>query len=242
MITTSCSNCVFAEMVGLCQIGCTLGVLQRLEDSGAKVSSHEEDGVTHKRVERVCMYRRYTWDWDKDIYDDVFVRSNFIVLHDKNSNKDLANTLQSIKDLETPKPPKVIVCHTTNNLSEIYELGTSILPKKDFACVQMVEVNYDNAAYDEAFKRVKNGWTFFIQSGARLDKETLCVLNHGVNYDMKTFVGTSGIECYIGTVYKYLHGHQHGSIKDKLLYIDANSVTDWSELDESYRLYKQQNQ
>lgn len=241
MITTSCNGCSFAEMDGSHQVGCSIGVLQRLEDSGAKVTVHEENGKTHKQVERVCMYRRYDWDWDKDIYDEVFIKSNFIVLHDKNSKEELTSTLSSIAELETPKPAKVIVCHTTDNLSEIYKLGTDIIGKKNFTCVQMLEITYTDCAYDEAFKRVKNGWTFFINSGTVLEKDTLNILNHAVNYDMKTFVGTSDIECYIGSVYKYLRGQKHGSIKDKLQYIDPTSVVDWKQLDEAYRLYKQQN-
>lgn len=241
MISTACKGCSFCEMSDTIQIGCQLGVLEKLEESGAKVSVHEDADGIYKQVERVCMYRRYDWDWDNDIYDDVFIKSNFVVFQTNNSTKGLLDTLQSIKELDTPKPPAVVVCHTTDNLSEIYKMGISIFPKKDFKCVQMLELNYDNSAYDEGFKRVKNGWTFFIEAGTILDKNTLTVLNHGVNHDMKTFVGTSGLECYIGSVYKYLHGNQGGSVKEKLSYIDSTSVVEWSELNESYRLFSQQN-
>jgi hypothetical protein len=241
MITTACKGCSFSEMSGNMQIGCSLGVLEKLEESGAKVSSHEDSDGTYKQVERVCMYRRYDWDWNNDIYDEVFIRSNFVVLHTNQRIQDLVDTLNSIKELDTPKPPTVIVCHTTNNLSEVYKIGTSIFPQKNFKCIQMLEINYDNSAYDEGFKRVKNGWTFFITSGDILDKDTLTVLNHAVNHEMKTFVGTSGLECYIGSVYKYLHGNQGGSVKEKLSYIDNEAVVEWSELDESYRLFQQQN-
>lgn len=240
MITTSCKGCSFADMSENIQTGCQLGVLQRMEDSGANVLSNTDEDGMYKHVERVCMYRRYDWDWNKDIYDDVFIRSNFVVLHTTQRTKDLTSTLTSISQLKTPKPPAVVVCHTTDNLSEIYKIGTSVLPKKDFKCVQMMELNYDNSGYDEGFKRVKNGWTFFIKSGEIMSKDTLEVLNHAVNYDMKTFVGTSGLECYIGTVYKYLRGNLGSPVKEKLSQIDGESIVDWSNLNESYRLYSQQ--
>jgi len=233
VISTTCKDCVFKEMHGKVQTGCSLGILDRFEEAGAEITLHCDEGVAYKKVDRVCMYRRPDWDWNSNIYDEVFIRSTIVVLH--SSGDDLKETLKSVAALDTPKPPNVVVGHTTDNLSEIYKTGTSIISPKRFSCVYMVESTYDGATQDEAFKRCKNGWIFFVKSGTVLDKDTLKVLNHSVNYTMNNNLATTGIECYMALAYKVLHGHR-GLMLETLSQI-PKAVIGWDKLNEDYRLY-----
>ena len=233
MISTTCKDCAFKIMHGNVQTGCELGILDRFEDSGATITRFHDDGKTYKQVNKVCVYRRPEWDWTGDIYAETFIRSTIVVIH--NEGDDLESTLKSIVSLKTPKPPNVIICHTTNNPSEIHKTGISFVEPKRFSCVYMVSSSYNGSIYDEAFKRCKNGWIFFVPSGQSLDSNTLAAMNHAVNYNMKTHVATTGLESYMAIAYKLFHGHL-GHIREALAEI-PNATLDWKEIDENYRLY-----
>lgn len=233
MISTTCKDCVFKEMHGKVQTGCSLSILDRFEDAGAEISTYIDDEYLYKQVNKLCMYRRSSWDYENNIYNEVFIRSNMVVFH--NEGDDLDATLTDIFELDTPKPPKVIICHTCKGLLEIYNKWVTKFGAARLSCVLMVESLYEGAIYDEAFKMSKNGWVFFIRSGERVDKDLLKVLNHSVNYDMSQHLATNGIECYMAVAYKYLKG-QKGSVKEALSQIDG-AIVDWSKIDENYRLY-----
>jgi hypothetical protein len=232
MISTTCKDCVFKEMSGTSQVGCSLSILDRFKEAGAEISQLEE-GSPFLKINRMCMYRRSEWSGEKDIHDDVYIRSNIVVMHDEGN--DLERTLLDIYNLDTPRPPKVIVCHTTKNLLEIYNAWSGIFGADRFSCVQIVESLYDGAGCDEAFKRVKNGWVFFIKSGDRVDRDLLNILNHSVNYSMHNHLATTGMVCYMAVAYKYFKGHL-GNMHSVLLSSEGATI-DWNKIDEDYRLY-----
>lgn len=234
MISTTCAECCFKQMTGNVQTGCSLSILDRFRESGATLSDYEDETGTYSQVNKVCMYRRSEWDYSRDIHDDVFIKSTIVILHNQGDN--LKQTLLDIANLDTPKPPNVIVCHTTDNLSEIYRLGTSLIDRKNFSCVHLVESTYDGAIFDEAFKRCKNGWVFFIDSGVTVQKDLLRALNHSVNYQMSGAIAVIGqVEAYMAVAYKVLHG-KRGDISATLSTI-PNATVSWNDTDEDYRVY-----
>lgn len=232
MISTTCKDCAFKEMHGKVQTGCCLNVLDRFRQAGTEISRYQDEDSTFYKIDQICMWRRPDWTGG-DIEKDVYIRSNIVVMHDEGD--DLGQTLEDIYNLDTPKPPRVIVCHTTKNLLEIYNQWSKKFGTDRFSCVQIVEALYDGAGCDEAFKKAKNGWIFFIKSGDRVDKDTLNVLNHSVNYKMSRHLATTGMVCYMSVAYKYFKGHL-GNMHAAILGIDGATV-EWKKIDEDYRLF-----
>jgi len=231
MISTTCKDCVFKEMHGKVQTGCSLNILDRFKDAGEELSRYQDEEFTFYKVDRLCMWRRS--EPTEDIENDVYIKSNIVVMHDEGD--DLDQTLEDIYNLDTPKPPRVIVCHTTKNLLEIYNKWSEKFGPQRFSCIMLVESLYDGSGCDEAFKRSKNGWLFFIKSGDRVDRDMLNALNYSINYKMSKHLATTGIISYMAVAYKLLKG-QMGNIHETLLEING-ATKDWKEIDEDYRLH-----
>lgn len=234
LISTTCKLCTFKEMHGNVQTGCSLGKLQKFAENGAEIDNFVEDGFSYKKINRVCMFLRETWDWSKDIHEETFIKSTIIVIHKNGTLFDLERTLISIKSLSTPKPPKVVVCHTLSSLDEVYSLSSKYIEPSRLTCTKVIEETYESSADDEAFKAAKNGWVFFIDSGEMLKPDVLEVLNHAVNIEMGTFFFTESPNAYLAVIYKYLHGQKGCSIKEKL---SKEKPANWEELNEAYRIY-----
>lgn len=231
MISTTCKDCVFKEMHGKVQTGCSLNILDRFRDAGEELSRYQDEDSTFYKVDRLCMWRRS--EPTEDIEKDVYIKSNIVVMHDEGD--DLDQTLEDIYNLDTPKPPRVIVCHTTKNLLEGYDKWSKKFGPQRFSCIMLVESLYSGSGCDEAFKRSKNGWIFFIKSGDRVDKDMLNALNYSVNYKMSKHLATTGVVSYMAVAYKLLKG-QMGNIHETLLEING-ATKDWKEIYEDYRLY-----
>ena len=233
MISTTCKDCIFKKMDNGEQSDCSLGILDLFDQIGAEITKHSDGGPFY-RINRICMWRRSDPGYDSsNIEKDVYVRSNIVIMHTEGDN--LSQTLDDVYNLDTLRKPRVIVCHTTKDLLEIYGQWSPKFGEDKFSCVQIVESTYDRSAYDEAFKRTKNGWIFFIKSGDRVDKDMVNALNYSVNHKMGKHIATTGVRCYMSVVYKYLKGHL-GNIDDVISGIDG-AVVEWGQIYDDYRLY-----
>lgn len=234
MISTTCEACKFKVSLEGTQIGCQLDLLERFKESGAEITTRTTEGETSFVINRVCQSRRNK-DWKGDIYSEIFIPITIVVTYN-GSPKDLKQSLYCIRHLSAPKRPRVIVCHGVKDsevVSEIIKDDKS----SSITRIMIVEELYTDASRDEAFKRCKNGWVLFTKSGEHLEPETLEILNFAINYRMGTFVAVSGLECFMAVVYKYLRGQMGGSIFDKLKELGDDSIADWSDLEEDYRLF-----
>jgi hypothetical protein len=214
------------------QVGCSLGILDKFAEVGTTITDRVVGDSTFKVFRGVCQFRRPE-DWDGDLYIETFISTSIVVLHRSNDLSLLKASIAGIDNLTTPKRPKIIVCYTSQSPRQIEEV---IGDRKDITKIFMIESLYDNAIYDEAFKRCKNGWVFFIESGKVLPEDTLEILNWSVTSELGKFVATSGIESYMAVVYKYFRGQMGASFVTKLQDMDPISVIDWSEIYENYRL------
>ena len=101
---------------------------------------------------------------------------------------------------------------------------------KNSQCVYLVDKIYKDIMYDEAFKRAKNGWVFFVRSGHKVPEDYLEVVNYTKNSLLHDFVAISGeIEGYMSIIYKALRGCSGTHIKEKVQAITQK------ELYENYR-------
>lgn len=223
MISTTCKSCTYKIMSEEVQTGCEIGILGRFVNSGADISTYEEEGV-FKKIDRVCMYRRSERP-KGDIEDEVFVKTNIIISHNAKTLKPLEETLTSISHLVGPKSPRVIIVHSQGTLQECYKLANTILGHKRFYVVTMIESLYEGHNFDAAFKKTSNGWLFMLESGELVPENMLQVLNHSINHDMSSHIATTGIRSCMCVAYRLL------------TQITEEYVKPWEELDENYRLY-----
>lgn len=230
MISTTCESCKFRTSSDKVQIGCRLDLLDRFREAGAEITMRESEGLTSFVVNRVCPSRR-NMDWEGDLYTETFIPTTIVVLHE-GPIANLKQSLYCIKHLSGPKRPRVIVCHWDD------PEGVAKAVPSDALRIHMIEEAYTNAAYDEAFKRCKNGWVIFTKSGDHLEPETLEILNFAINYRMGTFISVEGlIEAYMAVPYKYLRGQMGGSVKEKIRELGPGSIANWGDLDEDYWLF-----
>lgn len=234
MISTTCKDCVFKEMHGKMQTGCELGILDKFKSAGIEISKYEDENSVYCKINHLCMWRRSNWSGG-NIEKDVYIRSNVVIMHNDGDN--LEQTLADVHNLDALRPPRVIVCHTTKNLMDIYRTWSPKFGTDRFSCVQIIEATYDGSEYDEAFKKSKNGWIFFIKSGDRVDKDMLNVLNYSVNHRMSKHIATTGVECYMAVAYKYFKGHL-GNIHAAISQVDG-AVVEWDKINEDYRIFAQ---
>ena len=222
---TTCENCKFKIMDGEEQTGCSLGILDQLSKNGVEVLSHEVAEGKFKKFQGVCMYRRPN-EWAGELLTEVFIPATFVIIHTGEIEK-LAKTVDSLLKVKSPKPFKTIVCHDTHDLKEI---KSAVANLKNSQCVYLVDKIYKDIMYDEAFKRAKNGWVFFVQSGHKVPEDYLEVVNYTKNSLLHDFVAISGeIEGYMSIIYKALRGCSGTHIKEKVQAITQK------ELYENYR-------
>lgn len=224
MIETTCENCQFKVMHNNSQTDCELGVLDQLTALKKPIETITIDEKEYKKFKGVCMYRR-TKDWDGDInklQTEVFIPATFIVIH-TGDIKDLEKTIESIRHVKSEKPFKTIVCHDSNNIKQMRETCNGLA---NCSFVYMVDKLYKDIMYDEAFRRAKNGWVFFVDSGEVVPCDYLININTNKNIYLLDFVAVTGkINGYMSIIYKWLHGCKGSHIKEKLNNISANVIS-----------------
>jgi len=236
LIETTCANCQFKEMHTNVQTGCEIGVLERLKEISVPISTHVVSSNVYAKFPRVCMYRRdQNWTGDNDkLISEVFIPSTFIIIHTGDASK-LHTTLSSLSCVSTKKPIRIIVCHEDDDLKKIGEISSSYF--SSYQCVYMVDKLYDGIMYDEAFRRAKNGWVFFVDSGKDVDPLFLEKVNLNKNVLLDDFVAVSGeVSGYMAVVYKYCRGNRQSSIDDKLKEMNARILSS-DEMERNYRAY-----
>lgn len=235
MISTTCKDCVFRRMSGNIQVGCEIGILDKFKEANVEISHYSDDESVFYKVNHLCMWRRSDHNYG-DIEKDVYVRSNIVIMHNEGDNLD--QTLEDVYNLDALRKPRVIVCHTTKNLLDIYRRWSPKFGQDKFSCVQIIDTTYGGSEHDEAFKKSKNGWIFFLKSGDRVGKDMINVLNYSVNHKMSKHIATSGIVCYMAVAYKYFGGHL-GNIDSAISGI-AGAVVEWDKIYDDYRIYSGQ--
>ena len=184
-IGTKCSECQFYK-----NRNCSLNLFQFWEEAGAKLEHTDDDTI----IDRVCLYRR-TNDWmpelsDEEksiqVYQEVYISGTIVLF---NSNRDfngLKKSLEEINKLEELSRFRVLVC--VDEKSELFEVATIVkqtLLTKDFYVIKVCDVFNPETASDEAFRKAKNGFIFFLDSSKPFDVEIFDIFNTAVNFAFK---------------------------------------------------------
>ena len=247
MISTTCKNCTFKLMDGFHQVGCEIGMLKKFKSVGDEVLDYVEDEMTYSKVGRVCMHRREeTWRESGGtrslLFEETFIRSTFVVIHKAGASLgDLEKTLRDINLVDTVRLPKVVVCHEHHKYSEIIGVASEIIPESRLSCVYMVDKLYEDSMYDESFRRCKNGWVIFVDSGTPVKKEMLCAINHASVSEAKKFVEITGeVKAYPAIIYKHLDGYKGMSMSEKVATFNQDGLSvPIEDLYENYRLFRE---
>lgn len=226
-IVTSCAKCIHSTMDGNEQNGCELELLETL---GVE-SSHEYEGKTYKIVNGVCMSRSYD---EKRQVKQVF---NIVVLHGASEgNKDrlLDDILNDINSIEIPNVEiRIIICHSDDPV-KIRDMTSHI--KKEVEIVWVLDELYENQVYDDAFRRCKNGYVIYVNSGFQIPQESLEKLRDAASTGKKVLYvegdEQGNMETYFAVFYKYLKGNKIEPIYGKFASLEDFSKHSfkWSDL------------
>ena len=206
-IGTSCEGCVFNEEgVDGNQHGCSLGVLNAISYE-SKVFKLVDGNY---QFDRVCPLRSTEKKDASQVWDDSYLRFHFVVI-DSDLDQTL-NTLDHISPLVQSNSVVAIV--TKENFAGIYE---HVKDKPNYYVTNCYEEKTNEELIDECFYKIKNGYTFVLNSGDVLVSQDLNRINKLVNWEFKRLALVNNSPFVVNNViFKLLKGNKGGSFKDKL--------------------------
>jgi len=246
-ITTSCSDCVFAEYEGKTQKGCKANRIEKLKARGHKViEAHDEDKEFYV-IKTVCSAYR-GGEWGKSFTDhfaqlqrELEVKLHIILIVGDGYKKgyelkddeilkifyDMEKTGQNLLD-QTILPKTVIVVNNSNlEQFDIFHKAHEIFDRTqekdaediDFHIVQIVEEGLtDLQCVDEAFTKMKNGFYSVFKAGHFVRPDFSLVLDQILNKELIQAGFIRGYEGINGmTVMAALHKYFRGGEGDTSL-------------------------
>jgi hypothetical protein len=216
IVTTSCCECVFAEYVGVTQIGCHMGRLEKFRKNGTVVLEAQNDEKEFYVVERFCSaFRDSEWKdilfyYSNDLSEspedrvrrEVEIRCGFFVGFDETCEiSGLEKTVLSILNQEL-QPRYVTVANSSSmdNMTILEVLrhhfnGTGVI----YTCshIKVDELSTKDQkdipeiwrAIDSAFdSTAKNGYYASTKSGNEFAEDYLSSINHYINEEMKQVI------------------------------------------------------
>lgn len=243
---TKCSQCGYYQ-----NNECTLGILDAFKQTGATVELTDDGHV----VDRVCPYRRTPeWIVDNDLktlINEVHVSGTLVIIC-KDDLNDLNIKLEKIKKLYQINKFKIVIVHfETMSRHDVLQVVTPHLEESQYLIMQVFRESFEENSQvslkriaDESFKRAKNGYMFFVETGYPLDKNMINKVNIVINEQMKRLLyipatdgEVHGMVC-MAPLYKVIRGHKTQDIQDKIKAMATEAECDsgimtWSEINES---------
>jgi hypothetical protein len=245
---TKCNDCVFFE-----DDECKVYALEAFEEAGASIT--KENGNTV--VDRVCAYKRDdNWsDLDKPyedydslekLIDEVYISGTIIVIC-KNDTSKLDEVLKKINGIKNSHKFKKVIVHLENvqrssvlSVLEEYDADDYTVMQIFSESISDGQINLRSVA-DEAFKRAKNGYLYFIDSDKDFDDSVLDDLNSTVNIFMKRLLYVPPVDGEIhqmvcmAPLYKLLKGNKLDEIENKINIMAKsadcdNGIMTWEEV------------
>ena len=248
---TKCNDCIFFH-----EDKCKIYVLESFADAGAAI--HRQDGNTV--IDRVCPYKRgVEWSSEKEPYlnadtldklmYETYVSGTIIIIC-KDGIEKLNDLLSKVDNIENIDKFKKIIVHLENTSRA--DILSVIEDKKDYTVMQIFSesisgdsINLRSVA-DEAFKRAKNGYLFFIDIDQEFDENAIDKINSVINVVMKRLLYVRPIDGKIhqmvcmAPLYKLLKGNKLQEIECKIKEIAESAKCDdgimsWEEVNNDYK-------
>ena len=246
-ITTSCSDCIFADYDGKTQTGCKVNRIEKLKARGHQIIEAHDDDREFYVIKSVCSsYRKDEWgeaftDHVTQLQKELEVKLHIMLIvgdgYKKGYNlKDdeilkifshMEKTGQDLLD-QTILPKTVIVVNNSNlEQFDVFHKAHEIFDRTqekdeediDFHIVQVVEEGFsDLQCVDEAFSKMKNGFYSVFKAGHSVRPDFSFTLNNILNEELIQAGFIRGYDGINGmTVMAALHKYFRGGEGDTTL-------------------------
>ena len=256
-VIMSCKGCVFANKIGITQVGCDLNKIERFKEIGTKVLEGTDDIEEFYILSRICQfYRDEKWsegftDLEEQVHKETEVRCGFIVVHQFGTPiEDIRTTFKGIQAQESPPLYVTLVVDSKEkdpfNIRHIcheYFDWPNVDPSIRFNVVTMMgEDDYTELdMIDEAFLQSHNGYYAVFESGKEVPTDFITSLNKSINekLDQLSMVrpkdGTVNgltVQC---VVHKFLAGSKTMPLSEKIeIFAEETNrssfIKDWDEV------------
>ena len=222
-LTTSCKGCIFNIKEDDVQTSCELGILDNIKIKSSKCEVIDGD----YQFDRVCQFKT-----KEEILKDKYANFHFIII-DTNLDKTLS-ILDSIEHLVTEENRVCIA--TVENFKQI---SLKIGNRPNYFTTRSFNEEKTIFEYmDDAFLKIKNGYTIVLHEDDRISKEDLDKINEFVNIKMNRLALVEDSPFVVNNViYKMLKGNKDLSFRDKLVELQEEQETNsmifsWKDIDE----------
>tara|TARA_R100000808_G_scaffold5713_1_gene17227 strand:+ start:56054 stop:56848 length:795 start_codon:yes stop_codon:yes gene_type:complete len=255
-VIMSCKGCVFANKIGITQVGCDLNNIETFRDSGTNVVEGYDDDEEFYIIERLCQFYRDE-NWSKNVSDpkqqvekEVEISCGFIILHEYGKPlDDIKDTFKGIQQQEVaPRYVTLVVSKKEDNPFNIRHVChehfdyPNVEKNIPFNIVTMLNLDAtDLEMVDEAFEKSLNGYYVIFRSGQKIPQNLTAKLNESVNtkLDQLSMVRAKDdkmngltVQC---VVHKFLAGNRTLPLEEKIeIFAEETKRTsfikDWDEV------------
>lgn len=229
LIKTLCKDCIHAITSSDQQIGCEIGILDKIPSS--IIEDMEVDNFKWKSFTRTCPHRSYSEP------KDPFVPINLVIKADSNIDK-LVKTLDSLKESGWRKH-NIIVCIYDKQIMKSVITECSRRFTNYFVMTLLVDEN-DDILINESFKKCMNGYVTIINSGFEVPAQSFSRLNQAINYDMKKVCYVLPVDendnmvTFLAFLFKAMKGNQEEPFINKIFFaskeVEYQTIFQWSEI------------
>jgi len=227
-IGMSCEGCTFNIKEDDVQTSCELGILDNIKKKSSQCEVVDGD----YQFDRICQFKTSEDKTKEEILKDKYANFHFIII-DTNLDKTLS-ILDSIEHLVTEENRVCIA--TVENFKQI---SLKIGNRPNYFTTRSFNEEKTIFEYmDDAFLKIKNGYTIVLHEDDRISKEDLDKINEFVNIKMNRLALVEDSPFVVNNViYKMLKGNKDLSFRDKLVELQEEQETNsmifsWKDIDE----------
>lgn len=189
---TTCKKCCFAEYTENTQVGCSLGVIEKLRTTNPNdiVEVYDNDKEFFIINNRTCMYcRDHNWaafhkndDLENKVRSQVQLKINYIIYYDATSTSEqLLDTLRSVNHQKLPTKSVIVLNNSGQELSGDIQsfLATHQIP---WVIEKFFEIRTMDAAIDYFISKQpkKQNWFSIAKAGYIYDHMYGYILNEKI--------------------------------------------------------------
>jgi len=227
-IGMSCEGCTFNIKEDGTQVSCEIGILDNIKNKSSQCKVVDGD----YQFDRICQFRTLEKKTKEEILKEKYAKFHFIIV-DTNLDKTLS-ILDSIEHLITEENR---VCVST--LENFRQISLKIGNKPNYFTTQSFDEEKTVFEYmDDAFLKIKNGYTIVLHEDDRISRKDLDKINEFVNIKMNRLALIENSPFVVNNViYKMLKGNKDLSFKDKLVELQEEQEIDsmifsWEDVNE----------
>lgn len=251
-VTTSCKECVFAEIdeAKLTQTGCKLGRLDKFKKNKTEIIEAYDDELDFYVITRFCnTYREKDWaecqevDLEIAVKEETKILLNFIVVaRSDDTMEQLTDTLLGIKSLNRQDLIHNII--VVSNRFDSGEFGINDILHRNFEGTSYFQIGLteDNPSIercvDQAFKKSRNGYYCVFTAGSVPSEDFAKNINDIINNELipaALITPKDGINGLVAqtSIHKFFSGNHKNTLVEKVKAFDegrfSSHVKSWDD-------------